>query len=173
LTLLDVPTSGSNPDQHRSIRPQATYLAPFNASSTYSLMQPFESGQYDYSVSESKSDGPRVNIIINVKDKYLNYAFHTRRQVYMTSVGLDWKTISIMGSYPYEGYQFSSVEVALDDEPLLLTSGDQASVSESKFSPDGSRVVWLEMQEDGNESDRNTVVVYDLKDRKKEVWTET
>jgi hypothetical protein len=140
-------------------------------------MQPFESGQFDISIpSFGKDKEPKIDVIINVKDKYLNYAFHTRRQIYLTSVGLEWKTVSLAGSYPYEGYQFASSlpgsESGSADEPTLLTSGDQGSVSESKFSPEGSQVVWLEMQEDGNESDRNTVVVYDLEARKKSVWTE-
>jgi hypothetical protein len=143
-------------------------------------MQPFESGQFDISIPPpGKDKEPKIDVIINVKDKYLNYAFHTRRQIYLTSVGLEWKTVSLDGSYPYEGYQFASSltgsgsdSAMTADDPTLLTSGDQGSVSESKFSPEGSQVVWLEMQEDGNESDRNTVVVYDLEARKKSVWTE-
>jgi dipeptidyl aminopeptidase/acylaminoacyl peptidase len=138
-------------------------------------MQPFESGQFDISIPVPEKDKePKIDILVNVKDKWLNYAFHTRRQVYLTSVRTEWKTVSLSGSYPYEGYQFALTDFSeATDEPALLTSGDQGAVSECKFSPDGSQVAWLEMQEDGNESDRNQVVVYDLEARKKSIWTES
>lgn len=174
LTLLDIPSLET--PSSRSIRSHLTYLAPFNASSIYSLMQPFESGQFDISLPAHKEkEEPTIDVIINVKDTHLNYAFHTTRQVYLASVALEWKTLSLSGSYPYEGYQFSApgISQGTKADPTLLTSGDQAAVSECKFSPDGTRVAWLEMMEDGNESDRNRVVVYDLGERKKVVMTET
>ena len=172
LTLLDIPHAASS--ANRSVRPHQAYLAPFNGTSTWSLMQPFESGQFDISIpAHGKDEEPTVDVIINVKDKSLNYAFHTRRQIYLTSVGLEWKTVSLSGSYPYEGYQFVIRDSANIKDEVLITSGDQAAVSESKFSPDGRKIAWLEMLEDTNESDRNRVVVYDLKKREKAVWTET
>lgn len=40
------------------------------------------------------------------------------------------------------------------------------------FSPDGSKVAWLEMKKDGYEADRNRVVVYTIESGERQVVTE-
>jgi hypothetical protein len=44
-----------------------------------------------------------------------------------------------------------------------LTSGEQGATHSPIFSNDGTKVAYLELDEDGYESDRAKIVIYDLK----------
>ena len=44
-----------------------------------------------------------------------------------------------------------------------ITSGKQGAIHTPVFSNDGTKAAWAELAEDGYESDRAVVVVYDLK----------
>lgn len=137
------------------------FFSPFNASGIWSLMQPFESTDFDLAYS-----GGRLQVAVQIKDKYLNYAFNSRRQVYLTSLAVD---------------QSSSFESALSDarfspvkpDVQMVTSGDQGDVSYITFSPDGTTLAWLQREENGAESDRNRVITYSLGTQTLSVWTET
>lgn len=43
-----------------------------------------------------------------------------------------------------------------------MTSGKQAATHSPIFNTEGTKVAWLELDEDGYESDRAKVVIYDL-----------
>ncbi|KAJ9126721.1 hypothetical protein QFC24_001752 [Naganishia onofrii] len=137
------------------------FFSPFNASGIWSLMQPFESTDFDLAYS-----GGRLQVAVQIKDKYLNYAFNSRRQVYLTSLAVD---------------QSSSFESTLSDarfspvkpDVQMVTSGDQGDVSYITFSPDGTTLAWLQREENGAESDRNRVITYSLGAQTLSVWTET
>jgi hypothetical protein len=51
-------------------------------------------------------------------------------------------------------YQIYIVPINADEEPKELTSGKQGAVHAPVFSNQGSKVAWLELDEDGHESDR-------------------
>jgi hypothetical protein len=156
LTLIDLsPSSTRQPD----------YLSPFHSSTIYSHIQPIDRAEYDLHTNSVD----RISVAVSVKDGHLDYAFHTRRHVYVTDVHLERSTTSRAGSYPYTGLQFSSP--ATEQEPLQLTSGSRGAVTSVSFDPTGRKMVWLEMNEDGKEADKNDVVVYNLKERKREGWT--
>jgi hypothetical protein len=53
-----------------------------------------------------------------------------------------------------------------------LTPHDHGAVSSLQFSPNGDQLVWLEMAEDGYESDRNAVVTYDLAGQATTIWND-
>jgi hypothetical protein len=78
----------------------------------------------------------------------MNNAFHTREDVYILDV-----------SHPH------SVK------PAHLTPHSHGAISGLTFSPDGSKLAWLEMALDGYESDRRVVVVHDTE--KATRWTDT
>ncbi|KAL1411579.1 Dipeptidyl-peptidase 5 [Vanrija albida] len=46
--------------------------------------------------------------------------------------------------------------------PIQLTPGEHGAISGVEFSPDGKKIAWLEMAQDGYESDRRVVVVHTL-----------
>lgn len=51
-------------------------------------------------------------------------------------------------------YQVYIVPIDADEEPQELTSGKQGAVHAPVFNTQGSKVAWLELNEDGYESDR-------------------
>lgn len=114
------------------------------------MVNPLETGAFDVHITEG--DDAKINAVINIKDKNLNYAFHTRTNIYHTTVSVSLQDAS---------------------EPVMLTPGDQGACASVSFSPSGDKVAWLQMQEDGNESDKNNVIVFDLQSWQPEVWTET
>jgi Tol biopolymer transport system component len=71
----------------------------------------------------------------------VNPAWHTRCQVYIVPL---------------------SPKTAADAIPKMLTVGTQGACSSPTVSPDGTRVAWLEMREDGYEADRNRVMIYEI-----------
>ncbi|KAI8452254.1 dipeptidyl aminopeptidase V [Phakopsora pachyrhizi] len=104
-------------------------------------------GKQDFDLSSS-------TVVITSKDPNLNPAWHTRQNIYIAPL------------YPKN----------LDDsKPMELTSSTQGATSSPVFSPsaklsdqrDVGRLAWLEMARDGYESDRNVIVLYDLKNRHK------
>lgn len=88
------------------------------------------------------------HIAIAVKAPRLNNAMHTREDVYILDL--------------------SHIHAA---KPSHLTPHDHGAISGLTFSPDGSKLAWLEMAEDGYESDRRVVIVHDTK--KAVRWTDT
>ncbi|ORY64736.1 Alpha/Beta hydrolase protein [Leucosporidium creatinivorum] len=91
-------------------------------------------GASDFSVSST-------HLVFHSKDPHLNPAWHTRTQVYLLPL---------------------SPRSAAEATPKALTVGTQGACSSPTISPDGKRVVWLEMREDGYEADRNRVMVYEI-----------
>jgi dipeptidyl aminopeptidase/acylaminoacyl peptidase len=81
-----------------------------------------------------------THLAVALKPPYLNVAVHTRMEVYYIALGY--------GEAP--------------QEPTILTGGGQGAVSGVEFSPDGRKVAWLEMAQDGYESDKRVVVVHTL-----------
>jgi hypothetical protein len=56
-----------------------------------------------------------------------------------------------------------------------LTPHEHGAISGLKFSPDGKKLAWLEMREDGYESDKRVIVVHTLAKRgvgQSERWVE-
>ncbi len=150
LFLASVPGAGKS---DTSSGP--TFVAPFNASSVVSRMNPIAASEYDIAHVPGTSD---IQLVLSVKDLHLVDAFHTRRQVYRTIVT--------------QASLASAAAAASGSRAEMITAGEQGAVSSLSFSPDGSRVVWAEQRIDGNESDRNRVVSVDLEGRKRTEWTE-
>jgi dipeptidyl aminopeptidase/acylaminoacyl peptidase len=89
-----------------------------------------------------------AHLAISVKAPRLNNAFHTREDVYIFDT-----------THPHSA------------KPAHLTPHDHGAISGLTFSPDGSKLAWLEMAEDGYESDRRVAVVHDTKAATR--WTDT
>jgi dipeptidyl aminopeptidase/acylaminoacyl peptidase len=150
LTELQLPSA--NAGKHD--RP--IFLAPFNASSIYSKMNPFDSPDYDISWSSTRSSS--IQVAVQIKDRHLNDAFHTRRHVYYTSVPIQALSTTTSSYVP---------------TVRALTAGEQGAVTSVKFSPSGEQVVWAEMRVDGFEADRNRIVSIELDGYKRVEWTES
>lgn len=89
------------------------------------------------------------SLAIALKSMNLNVATHTRMDVHLV---------------PLAG-----------GKPEQLTPGDQGAISGVVFSSDGNKVAWLQMAEDGYESDKRVVIVHTLNNGAKgesECWTE-
>jgi dipeptidyl aminopeptidase/acylaminoacyl peptidase len=104
-------------------------------------------------VKYNKMDPPTFaispsHLAISVKAPRLNNAFHTREDVYIFDT-----------THPHSA------------KPAHLTPHDHGAISGLTFSPDGSKLAWLEMAEDGYESDRRVAVVHDTKVATR--WTDT
>ncbi|KAG7088324.1 hypothetical protein E1B28_012333 [Marasmius oreades] len=54
------------------------------------------------------------------------------------------------------------VDIAGGKKPRELTSGKQGATHSPIFNHDGTKAAWLELAHDGYESDRATIVIYDL-----------
>ena len=89
-----------------------------------------------------------AHLAISVKAPRLNNAFHTREDVYIFDT-----------THPHSA------------KPVHLTHHDHGAISGLTFSPDGSKLAWLEMAEDGYESDRRVAIVHDTKAATR--WTDT
>ncbi|KAI9510583.1 alpha/beta-hydrolase [Russula earlei] len=76
-------------------------------------------------------------IVYTSKDPDLPEAWHTKQNVYIVD---------------FTGRQ----------KPRELTSGKQGATRNPVFNPQGDKVAWTELDEDGYESDRAKVVIYDL-----------
>ncbi|ODN76954.1 hypothetical protein L202_05520 [Cryptococcus amylolentus CBS 6039] len=85
-------------------------------------------------------------IAVALKPPYLSPATHTRQDIYLFSL--------------------------TSSRPRNITPHVHGAISSLTFSPDQSKLAWLEMNKDGYESDRRVVVVYTLKSGKTERWTE-
>lgn len=79
-----------------------------------------------------------TQLAFNVKAPHLNPATHTRTDVYILPL-----------AHP-------------ESRPLHLTPHAHGAISGLTFSPDGKKLAWLEMAEDGYESDERALVVHDL-----------
>ncbi|KAI0004573.1 alpha/beta-hydrolase [Russula compacta] len=77
-------------------------------------------------------------IVYIAKDPELPEAWHTRQNVYL---------VDFTGS----------------QKPRELTSGKQGATHNPVFNAQGDKVAWTELDEDGYESDRAKLVIYDLK----------
>ncbi|KAJ3574735.1 hypothetical protein NP233_g1567 [Leucocoprinus birnbaumii] len=77
------------------------------------------------------------SIVYTAKDPQLPPATHTKQNIYI---------VDVMGR----------------TKPRELTSGQQGATSSPVFSKQGDKVAWLELDEDGHESDRAKIVIYDL-----------
>lgn len=123
-------------------------------------MQPFETTDFDLAYS-----GDRLHVAVQIKDKYLNYAFNSRRQVYLTSLAEE--------SSSFESTLSDALASPVKPDVQMVTSGDQGDVSYITFSPNGTSLAWLQREENGAESDRNRVITYSLDKQTLKVWTET
>jgi len=82
-------------------------------------------------------DVSAAHILYTTKDPQLPEAWHTKQNVYIV---------------PVDG----------SGKPTELTSGKQGAVHNPVFNAKGTKVAWLELDEDGYESDRAKIVIYDL-----------
>jgi dipeptidyl aminopeptidase/acylaminoacyl peptidase len=82
-------------------------------------------------------DVSETHIIYTTKDPKLPEAWHTKQNVYI---------VDITGQNP----------------PKELTSGKQGAIHSPVINAQGTRAAWLELDEDGYESDRAKIVIYDL-----------
>lgn len=122
-------------------------------------MQPFETTDYDLVWDHAQKAGRRIRLAVQIKDKNLNYAFNSRRQVYLTSVELS----------PADGHAFNMK----NGDVQMVTAGEQGDVSNVVFSPNGTVLSWLQREENGAESARTRIITYDLVKQTRTVWTET
>ncbi|KAF8318958.1 alpha/beta-hydrolase [Clavulina sp. PMI_390] len=79
------------------------------------------------------------SLVYTTKDPAINDATHTRQNIYLTTI-----------------IQRST--------PRMLTSGGQGATKAPIFDRSGDRVAWLELKEDGYESDASSVVLFDVRD---------
>lgn len=121
-------------------------------------MQPFETSDYDLTWDRKRAAGRRIRLAAQIKDQHLNYAFNTRRQVYLTSV-------DVSSSHDHA---FTS-----DGESQMVTAGEQGDVFAVNFSPNGTILSWLQREENGAESARSRVVTFDVRTQTRTIWTET
>ncbi|WWC61924.1 uncharacterized protein I303_104510 [Kwoniella dejecticola CBS 10117] len=84
-----------------------------------------------------------------IKTPHLNYATHTREDIYLVAL---------------PGHPASS-------SPRHLTPHSHGAISAVTFSPDGKKLAWLEMKKDGYESDKRVIVVHEEGKGTKR-WTE-
>ncbi|KAJ3491680.1 hypothetical protein NLI96_g535 [Meripilus lineatus] len=82
-------------------------------------------------------DVSQSHLIYTTKDPKLPPAWHTKQNVYI--VDLDGTS-----------------------KPKELTSGEQGATHSPVLSPQGDKAAWLELDQDGHESDRAKIVIYDL-----------
>ncbi|KDR82578.1 hypothetical protein GALMADRAFT_237969 [Galerina marginata CBS 339.88] len=82
-------------------------------------------------------DASATHIVYTSKDPGLPEAWHTKQNVYIV---------------PING----------EEKPVELTSGKQGAIHSPVFNTVGTKVAWLELDEDGYESDRAKIVIYDF-----------
>ncbi|KAI0689068.1 Alpha/Beta hydrolase protein [Cytidiella melzeri] len=78
------------------------------------------------------------HVVYTAKDPELPPAWHTKQNIYITDL---------------EG----------SSKPKELTSGKQGATHAPVLSQQGDKVAWVELAEDGYETDRGKVIIYDLK----------
>ncbi|KAF9454685.1 hypothetical protein P691DRAFT_189906 [Macrolepiota fuliginosa MF-IS2] len=83
-------------------------------------------------------DVSNEHIVYTTKDPLLPEAWHTKQNVYI-------------------------VDIRGNGKPRELTSGKQGAIHSPVFNHQGDKVAWLELDEDGYESDRAKIVIYDLR----------
>ncbi|KIY45662.1 alpha/beta-hydrolase [Fistulina hepatica ATCC 64428] len=83
-------------------------------------------------------DVSATQLVYTAKHPVLPEAWHTRQNIYI-------------------------VDFTAPGTPRELTSGKQGATHSPVFNTEGSKVAWLELDEDGYESDRFKIVVYDLR----------
>ncbi|GAA6015677.1 hypothetical protein JCM11491_007192 [Sporobolomyces phaffii] len=121
-------------------------IAPLQGTKLECPVGPFGSTA-DYSLSPNGR-----HVAFHSKDPHVSPSWHTRTNVYLASL---------------------SPRSHADQEPKLLSIGTQGASSSVAFSPDGHRVAWLEMRQDGYEADRNRVMVYDIETHERTGLTES
>jgi WD40 repeat protein len=84
-----------------------------------------------------------IQLAISIKSPNLAPAWHTRLDVYIVPL-------------PH-------IATSLAITPKHLTPGPHGAINGLTFSPDGEKVAWLQMDQDGYEADKNVLVVFDLK----------
>ncbi|PFH53996.1 hypothetical protein AMATHDRAFT_53711 [Amanita thiersii Skay4041] len=82
-------------------------------------------------------DISETHIVYTTKDPMLPEAWHTKQNVYI---------VDFLGQ----------------EKPKELTSGKQGAIHNPIFNAQGTKAAWLELDEDGYESDRAKIVIYDL-----------
>ncbi|KAG6857145.1 hypothetical protein H0H87_008715 [Tephrocybe sp. NHM501043] len=82
-------------------------------------------------------DISRDKVVYTTKDPELDEAWHTKQNVYL-------------------------VDIKGNSKPRELTSGEQGAIHSPVLNAQGTKVAWLELDEDGYESDRAKIVIYDL-----------
>jgi hypothetical protein len=108
--------------------------------SQYTPVEPF-GGTDDFDVSAT-------HIVYTTKDPKLPAAWHTKQNV-CCAYNRDF--------YCIDGFTTSQIYIVpinANEEPKELTSGKQGAVHAPVFNNQGSKVAWLELDEDGHESDR-------------------
>ncbi|GAA5954994.1 hypothetical protein JCM3765_003156 [Sporobolomyces pararoseus] len=88
------------------------------------------------------------HLLFHSKDPKLNPAFHSRTNIYLASLDSD------------------------SSKPQMISVGTQGASGSPILSPDGKTAAFLEMEEDGNEADKNKVMVYDIETEETKELTE-
>ncbi|KAI0822032.1 alpha/beta-hydrolase [Trametes gibbosa] len=83
-------------------------------------------------------DISETHVVYTAKDPKLPKAWHTKQNIYI-------------------------VDINGNSSPKELTSGEQGATRGPVFSTAGDKVAWTELDQDGHESDRAKIVLYDLK----------
>ncbi|KAI8986222.1 alpha/beta-hydrolase [Trametes punicea] len=78
------------------------------------------------------------HVIYTTKDPKLPKAWHTKQNIYI-------------------------VDIEGKSSPKELTSGKQGATHNPVFNTAGDKAAWIELDQDGHESDRGKLVIYDLK----------
>ena len=89
-----------------------------------------------------------THIVYTTKDPKLPVAWHTKQNVCCIYSRVFH---CINGLRTYQVY---IVPINAEEEPKELTSGKQGAIHFPIFNNKGSKVAWLELDEDGHESDR-------------------
>lgn len=87
-----------------------------------------------------------THIVYTAKDPLLPEAWHTKQNV---------ETLFFVVSDGHsQNLQVYIVPISGDKQPIELTSGKQGATHGPCFNTQGTKVAWLELDEDGYESDR-------------------
>jgi hypothetical protein len=146
LFLTDLPRVDENSVE--TYKPSQIYWAPFNGTNKVSKMDAISTSSYSLSPT---------HLALSLPDPNLSQALHTRHQLYL---------VDLPKSLPHGDNDYVPTTVT-------VTSGQQGAVNDVRFSPDGTRLSWLEMREDRYESDRNRVMTYTIESGEVVRWTET
>ena len=111
-----------------------------------SPVEPF-GGKDDFDVS-------KTHVVYTTLDPELPPAWHTKQNVSPTGPGF------MLGNRLYSKVYVVNLEGKNRKE---VTSRKHGATHTPVFSNDGTKVAWTELAEDGYESDRAVLVIYDLK----------